>query len=317
MITEQQRQERRKYLGSSDIASLFVDEEGKSLNPFATSADVWASKVFELEPEKESVAMARGNRYEAALIEFASQELGVYIETDPEKLRFIDTEHLDLNGIPIFECNLDGYTDILKGIPEIVEAKTTGLTGEWGEPGTDDVPLRVNLQVQHQMLCTGFSKAHIVVLLGKWGLTEEMYLVERNEDIIQAIITRGTQFWNDYVLTKTPPPETEAGHVETFKRIVRVPEKFAEVDSGIVFKWETWRQARLDAEKQEKEAFAKLLTFMGDAEGAYLNDGRMLTYFKQKGADVINRQKLLTEYPDVYHAVAQENRYRVARLKKG
>jgi putative phage-type endonuclease len=310
-ITEQQRQERRKYLGSSDIAALFVDEQGASLDPFKTATDVWASKVFELEPDKTSKAQDRGNRYESALIEFASQELGVEIETNPEKLGFISFGE----GKEIFACNLDGFT---KTKPhEIIEAKTTGLTGEWGEPGTDDVPLRVNLQVQHQMLCTGFQKAHIAVLLGKWGLTEEMYLVERNEEIINAIIARGTQFWNDFVLTKTPPPATEAGHIETFKRIVRVPEKFAEVDSGKVFQWELRRQVRLDAEKKEKESFAELLTHLGDAEGVHLEDGRLFTYFSQKGADVIDRKKLQSEYPDVYQAVTRENSYRVARIKKG
>ncbi len=312
MITEQQRQDRRKYLGSSDIASLFVDEQGASLNPFATATDVWASKVFELELDKKSKAADRGNRYESALIEFAAQELGVEIETHPERLGYIDSEHLGADGQPIFACNLDGFFE-----GGIVEAKTTGLTGEWGESGGDDVPLRVNLQVQHQMLCTGFQRAHIAVLLGKWGLTEEMYLVERNEEIINAIIARGTQFWNDFVLTKTPPPATEAGHIETFKRIVRVPEKFAEVDDITIMEWEEIKQKRLDAEKAEKEVFAKVLLALGDAEGAYLGDGRMLTYFSQKGADIIDRKKLQSEFPDVYQAVTRENSYRVARIKKG
>ncbi len=317
-ITEHQRKDRRKYLGSSDIAALFVDEQGASLDPFKTATDVWASKVFELEPDKKSKAQDRGNRYESALIEFAAQELGVFIDTDPGVLNFIDKKHLGADGQPIFACNLDGRCLKVNSFePEIVEAKTTGLTGEWGEPGTDDVPLRVNLQVQHQMLCSGFQRAHIAVLLGKWGLTEEMYLVERNEEIINAIIARGTQFWNDFVLTKTPPPATEAGHIETFKRIVRVPEKFAEIDSGKVFLWELCRSYRLDAEQKEKEAFAELLTHLGDAEGVHLEDGRMFTYLKQRGADIIDRKRLQTEYPDVYQAVTRENSYRVARIKKG
>lgn len=317
MITEQQRQERRKYLGSSDIASLFVDEHGASLDPFQTAADVWASKVFELEPNKKTAAMDRGNRYESALIEFASQELGTPIETNPEKLRFIDNYHRGSDGKQIFACNLDGFFHPNGQMHEIVEAKTTGLTGEWGEPGTDDVPLRVNLQVQFQMSVTGSQRAHIAVLLGKWGLTEEMYLVERNEEIIAAIIARGTQFWNDHVLTKVPPPATEAGHIETFNRIIRVPEKFAEIDSGKVFQWELRRGVRLDAEKQEEAAFAELLALLGDAEGVHLEDGRLFTYFKQKVASIIDRKRLQAEYPDVYKDVTRENYCRVARIKRG
>ncbi len=69
------------------------------------------------------------------------------------------------------------------------------------------------------MLCTGWERAYIAVLLGKWGLTEEMYVVERNEQIINAIIERGEQFWNDNVLLKIAPEDSEPGNIELFKRI--------------------------------------------------------------------------------------------------
>jgi len=310
-ITETQRLERKRFLGSSDIAALFTDEEGKSLDPFKTAVDVWASKVFEFEGRDETAPMSRGRRYEAALIEFAERELGRFAVTNPDKLRFVCEEH------PVFACNLDAYITFDDGRdPEIIEAKTTGLTHEWGEPGTDDVPLRVILQVHQQMLCTGWKRAHVAVLLGKWGLAEEMYVVERNEKIIEAIVRRGEQFWNDYVLTKTPPPETEPGDIQVFKRIRRVPAKYAEIDPALVTVWEEARKARLEAEKREKAALAELLKHLGDAEGARLDDGREFTYFRQKGADVIDRKKLKTQFPGIYEKVARENYYRVPRLSK-
>jgi len=311
-IIDKQREERKKFLGSSDIAALFTDEQGKSLDPFKTAGDVWALKTFEQEPgDKQSKSMSIGHRYESALIEFAKQELGCEIYTDPSIMRFICKEH------PIFACNLDGYTSIQNGNPyEIVEVKTTGLTGEWGEPGTDDVPFRVNLQVHQQMLCTGWKKAHIAVLLGKWGLTEEMYLVERNETIITAIIERGEQFWNDHVLTKTPPPKGEVGNIEIFKRIVRQPASFAEVDSNTVYEWMRLRQERLTVEKDERSIFAEILLHLGDAEGVKLNNGSIFTYFQQT-AHRVDTKLLKAEYPTVYDAVLKESKSRVASIRKG
>jgi len=315
-ITAEQLEERRHFLGASDIAALFTDDDGKSLDPFKTAVDVWTSKVFELAPEvAENSAISIGKRYEAVLREFAAGELDTFIQDDPDKLRFVNTEILGADGNPIFAANLDGYTYPDEPL-EIVEIKTTGMTGEWGTPGTDDVPFRVNLQVHAQMLCSGMKTAHIAVLLGRWGLAEEMFKVERNEAIINAIIERGTQFWNDHVLTKMPPPETEKGNVNIFKRIIREPLKIAAVGTGIIATWETMRQARIDAEKAEKRAFSALLADLGDAEGAPIDSEREFTYLEQRGADRIDRKVLQQKYPEVYAEVATESHHRVARIQK-
>ncbi len=314
-ITEEQRKERKKFIGSSDIAALFTDDDGKSLDPFKTAVDVWASKVYDHEDKPETDAMSRGNRYESALIEFAEQELGVRIETNPDLLRFICKKH------PIFACNLDGFSPNIYDTGregdtlEIVEAKTTGLTGEWGEPGTDDVPFRVNLQVHQQMLCTGWNKAHIAVLLGRWGLTEEMFVIERNEDIIKAIINRGEQFWNDYVLTEKAPPDSELGSIDSFKFIKRIPGKYAEVPLSVLQIWDNARQDRLDAEKAEEVAKLILIKGLGDAEGAKWSKGRELTYFQQK-SNKVSVDLLKTKYPDVYLNVFKEGKHRVLRIRK-
>ena len=314
-ITPEQLEQRRHFLGGSDIAALFTDDDGKSLNPFATAVDVWTSKVFELAPERnQSDAIDIGNRYEPVLRQFAAGELGTFIEDNPDKLRFVNTSILGSDGKPIFAANLDGYTS--PPPPEDVEIKTTGMSGEWGEPGTDDVPFRVILQVHHQMLCSGMNTAHIAVLIGRWGLKEEMFRVERNEDIISAIIERGTQFWNDFVLTKTPPPETEKGNIKVFKRIIRKPLKVAQIDPELITTWETLRQERLAAQKAEKAAQAELFAELGDAEAAPIDGERELTYLEQRGADNIDRKALQQNHPDVYAEVATESRHRVARIRK-
>lgn len=303
-ITEQQRVNRRGFLGSSDIAALFTDDDGKSLNPFKTARDVWASKVYELEPVT-SKAMDRGNRYEHVLLEYAEQELGVQIETAPEKM---------WHESGIFACNLDGFT--LSEPRSIVEAKTTGMAQEWGEPWSDQVPFRVNLQVQQQMMCTGIAKTYIVVLMGRYGLTEEIYEVEANEPIQQAIRVRGEQFWNDYVLTKTPPPEAEPGNITVFKRIQREPEKEVEIPKEKIDAWLEAKEAARLIKKQVDSALADVLAHLGDAEAAPYDGEKRFTYMMRKGADKLNRTRLRESYPDIYAEVAEPNSYRVATLKK-
>jgi len=255
--------------------------------------------------------MRHGNLYEDVLIQFAAGELQCLIEQEPERMNYICKDH------PIFACNLDGKTVPADGSDVcIVEAKTTALAGEWGVPGTDDVPLRVNLQVHQQMLCSGFNKAFVVVLLGGFRLHEEIYVVERNDKIIQAIIDRGEQFWNDHVLTGIPPEQNEPGDVSVFKRIVRVPEKMADVSDEDVLAWEYAKTDLIRAKKKVKGLFAEVLKQLGDAEGAALLDGRTFTYFEQNGADKIDRKALKQNYPETYAAVTTPNQFRVPRIKK-
>jgi len=233
MITKEQLEKRRGFICGSDMSALFVDENGKSLNTFATAVDIYAQKVFELEPQKETRAQHRGNKYEAGLIEFANEELGKNIITQKDKLEFINTDILDKNGKPFIMSHLDGYTD--EKYPEIIECKTTGLVQYYGESGSDDVPMSVIIQVHVGFLCTGWKKAYVAALLGKFGIQEKLYTIERNETIINAIVERATQFRNENIIPRIPPPESEVGNIEIFKRIVRQPDKFADFDSGFIY----------------------------------------------------------------------------------
>lgn len=322
MITEQQRQERRKYLGSSDIAALFTDKDGKSLDPFKNAVDVYNTKVYELTDDKETAAQNRGNRYEAAMIQYVEDYAGVKVVTHPDKLRYINADITGMDGNPIFAANLDGFipgdaTAIPSIMPIIVEAKTTSMGDEWGTPGTDEVPDRVNLQVHHQMLCTGWTMAYVVVLRSLFGrLDESLYIVKRDERIISAIVKRGTQFWNEYTLTGTPPPDSEPGDIRIYKRIVRTPEKYSDVPIDRILAWDQAKQARIDAEKAEKEAFSRLMEKLGDAEGAYIDEDREFTYFEQNAAPKIDFARLKAEWPDVYASISTPNTCRVARIRK-
>jgi len=305
MITETQRTERRRFIGSSDIAALFTGPDGKSLDPFKTAADVWATKVFDFDESTASPSMKTGIRWEPYIIGWAAEQLGVEVETDPDKMRFVCSLH------PVFASNLDGYA-VINGEHVIIEAKKTRMAAEWGEPGTDQIPYRVILQVHVQMLCTGWDHAYVAAMIQG---EECLYEVTRDERIIAAIIRRGEEFWNENVYPKVPPADCEPADLDILKRIRRIPETYADIDTELVTAWETAKANRLEAEKAETTAFAEVLMAVGDAEGVMLPDGREFTYFKQRGADKVDMKRLKTEWPDVYAAISKPNEYRVARIR--
>ena len=317
MLTPEQKELRKFHLGASDVAALF------GLDPFKTGADVWLEKTFGLtfqEPAQLSDSIDMGNAFEGPLLEWAAKELNAQIWTDPAMLFNVCTAH------PIFSANCDAIIIPLddNGATEAVEAKVTSRSEEYGEPGTDQVPDRVLIQVQAQMLCHGLKRVHIAVLMGRMGLKRELYRVERNQEIIASIIQRGEWFWNEFVLPKIQPPELDEngkplfglGSLDIIKRVVRQPQTWAEVDEALILDWDTKRQARLDAEKPEKEALERMLTPLGDAEGVHLSDGRILTYYKTI-TNRLDQSRLKIEQPEIYTSFLKESISRTPRLKKG
>jgi predicted phage-related endonuclease len=308
MLTETQRIARKSHVGASDVAALF------GLDPFKTASDVWLTKAFDVASEtKQSDSIDIGNDLEAPLVSWAARELGVTITVEPDDLFRICLSN------PIFSAALDAKI-LFNVLPtqrgEAIEAKTTSVTDEWGEPGSDAVPDRVNLQCQAQCLCHDLGRVYVVVLMGKHGLKRELYHVNRNEKIIDAIIQKGTSFWNDYVLTKIPPPPDEfgLGSLEIIKRVQRVPQTWAVVPDELIIAWDEARSARLAAEKVEKDALSRMLTPLGDAEGVQMSDGRTLCYFPTV-KKILDQARIKSEYPDIYAVCQKESTSRTPRIK--
>ena len=307
-ITPEQREARREHIGSSDVSSLF------GLDPFrpAGPLDLYIEKTMEVMDDEHAKreAMEIGNELEAPLVAWAGRQVGSPVITDPERLSKVCTEH------PIFASNVDALFEYLPKAG--VEAKSTSMDAEWGKPGTDEVPDRVLLQCALHALVHDLDEVYVPVLIGKFGLRRELYRVPRSEAIIKAIIEKGEAFWNEHVIPRIPPVATEAPSLDTLKRIRRIPATWAEsCDMSLITEWEETKKSRLDAEKAEKAAFARVLASLGDAEGMRLADGREVTYFFQNGAATIDRELLSTKYPAIYQEVSRKNQFRVCRIRKG
>lgn len=264
MITSEQREVRRRFIGSSDAPAIC------GVDPDTTAFDVWASKVYDLEelPAKAG-PIARGNRYEGPLLDWLEGELGVEIE------RNVSVVHPD----GIRAANLDGRVKVQRiG----AEAKFTSLSHLFGPQGSDEVPEKVLIQTHHQMHVDHLELVYVPVLLARFGrIGEELFRVERNEDLIKAMLEREQEFWERYVLPKVPPPLEDPPSLEVLKRIKRVPGLVATLDPETVQAWEAARDARLEAEKSEMAAKARLLAALGEAEAGDYGDPELwLTYYE-------------------------------------
>lgn len=304
MLTQEQKTLRRNHIGASDISALF------GLDPFKSGADVWLNKTFGVDDTNvQSESMELGNAFEAPMIEWAASELGVKVSTNPDDLFGVSPEH------PILSATLDARI-LPFSCKRAIEIKTTGRSDEYGEEGSDQVADRTLIQCQQQCLVFGLNGVDIGVLLGRNGLKRAMYHVERNNAIIDSIIKKAEDFWHRYVETRIQPPSEEfgLGSLDVIKRVIRTPQTWAEVPDELIDAWDNAKAARLAAEKAEKEALERMLTPLGDAEGAQLPDGRVLTYFPTT-KNIVDQQRLKAEYPEIYSAVLKESTSRTARIK--
>lgn len=284
MITPEQRLARRNHVGSSDIAAI------AGCDPWGSRMAVFLEKVYDVEDLPNKGPIARGNRYERALLDFAQEELGVELQRD------VHVQHPTIAHIAV---NLDAR---IVGRREGIEAKTTNLGEEYGDPGTDIVPDRVLCQTHLQMDAADLEVVWVPVLLARFGrLEESLYKVERNDDLIVSLRDLAAEFWENHVLPKIPPPLDGPPALDVIKRIRRTSGSVAQVDPDLVRDWQEKNARRLVAEKDENLAKSAVLAALGDAEvGDFGDEAKVLTFFEQRRAA---------------YSVA-ESKYRVARLSK-
>ncbi len=263
-ITPEQRLDRRKFVGSSDAPAI------AGVDPYSSRLAVFMEKVYEVADIDNKGPVARGNRYEDVLLDWAAEELGVEVEKNVSVRHPTDLIHA---------ANLDGR---VRGKKEGIEAKFTGLAELFGPEGSDDIPEKVLVQTHHQMYCDDLEIVWVPVLLARFGRpVEVMYKVERNDALIEAIVARNHEFWESFVLPKIPPPLEDPPPLDVIRRVQRTAGAVVSLDASLVEKWEAAKRIKKDAEKAEEAAKAAVLAALGDAEiGDYGDPDKRLTYFQ-------------------------------------
>lgn len=304
---------RRKVLGASETPAVLGYGKYAGQTPDA----VYWSKVGPA-VERDAEHLQAGNDFEPALVAFAERKLGVSFETDPGECFQVMLEGI---GAGILSATPDGI--LLNG------TKRWGLEGkavlpgnpgadEWGEEGTDKVADNVLIQCQQQMAVWNLEVTFVPVL---WclGFRPEfrMYRVERDQEFWDMCIApRAVEWWNKHVVAQIPPGD-EPIPLDVVKRLERkqgliVPaseEAFSHVEA-----WDAIRQNRIKIEKDEELALRSALSYLGDAEGLTLPDGRVFKYAEQNGQRRCDYDALKAEYPDIYNQFVTQGKHRTPRI---
>lgn len=299
MITQEQRLARQKFIGGSDAAPIFAHYMGKDLGCYQTIDDVYASKIYPLVEEEPNDAIVVGNYCENALLQYAADELNTKLEFSPAT--FVHPKY-DFMG-----ANLDAVPE--QADPTwAVEAKTTGIVSylpadkraEFGEPMSDNVPLRFLIQCQHQMLVVpSLTYIILVVLVGLRGFV--LYRIERDDELIAMLRHYETRFWHEHVLLKNPPTKDYQPPLSILKSIDRKEGTFVvSEEPKLLTRYIAAKEAVKAAQKEEDITRRALIAAFGDAAGILFPDGSRATYYEQRrGAYMVKETSfpVLRTYP--------------------
>jgi putative phage-type endonuclease len=257
---------RRRGLGASEAAAIV------GLSPFLSPMDVWAAKVGLAEPTAERERMRWGKRLQRPIAEGYAEETGrTVVDPGPYTL-------LRSTTYPWLCASPDAFV-IASGAPGhgpgMLEIKNVSAwqRDEWDE----EPPLGYQVQLQMQMLVSGFTWGSLAALLGGHELR---YRDLAASPRVQSMILDALEcFWRQYVQAEVPPPvDGSERTTEMLRRLYPRPQ------AGVVVtlppdavEWDATIQAaeaqirRLDADIREAKNL--LRAAIGEAETGVLPGG--------------------------------------------
>jgi putative phage-type endonuclease len=187
---EQWLEYRRKGIGGSDVGAIV------GLDKYKSAFSVYLEKIGALSFDgEESESAYWGKTLEEAIAAEFSKRAGLEVRKRHELLQH-DTYDFMI-------ATLDREVICPERGIGILECKTASeyLKDEWvGE----NIPDGYYLQVQHYLAVTDYSFAYIAALIGGNKFIYKEVL--RDEEVIHYLYQLESDFWNNHVLPKIPPP---------------------------------------------------------------------------------------------------------------
>lgn len=181
---------RRGGIGASDTAGIFgVGYSDQSI------ISIWDQKVRGASDHTDDERLQVGKDLEPGLIKIFQRKEQVECRPAGD---FVIYQNLER---PFLQATLDGIA-VVEGVEVPAELKNVGSfnASEWDG---DEVPLKFNVQVQHQLAVTGCEFGYLFALIG--GNRPVVRRIYRNDRFISVMIARLEEFW-DFVASGEIPP---------------------------------------------------------------------------------------------------------------
>lgn len=260
---------RRQDVTSTESAALF------GMSPYVTHFELWFRKRLNTAAEfKPNERMQWGNRLETAIAHGIAEDQGWRIEPMKEYMRLGD-----LKAGASFDFRITNLGDPVH--LEIKNVDYMAFRDGWIEhdDGTIEAPEHIEMQVQHQMMVSGYKRAFIgAFIAGNRGVVIER---ERDEDVIEAMRKKISAFWVSIFENNEPSPimPDDAAAVIRLNQYAQ-PGKILDASgdaeiTSLVLSYQQASAAEKLAKEDKEVAKAQLLERIGDAENVMLEGYRI------------------------------------------
>jgi len=297
-LTDEQLQIRSRGLGGSDIGAML------GLSPWKTPLELWAEKCGHVTPDEigHKDIIIFGNLLEDIVASEFSRRLGKKVARRNKTITH-----------PKHDFMLGNIDRKVVGESAVLEVKTASawLQQQWGEIGSDDVPLYYLTQGVHYMSVLDVDVCYFAVLIG--GNEFRWYEVHRDMDIEKSLIEKESQFWRAVLSNEPPDPvkfsdlttlypkESKAGIVAT-DRVFNLLGELEKVNAEIRSK-----------EHQQERLKMQICEFMGNAGRLTDRTGTKLASWLAHDRTTVDAGMLKELYPHIYEEVSRTTSVRPFR----
>jgi putative phage-type endonuclease len=291
LINHDFTQDRSKYIGGSDIGALL------GLSPFKSPLAVWMEKTGKEVKPVDSLPLRFGSFAEEFVANEYAKATGFALSADDTTR--IHPQHSFMSG------NIDRHVHeegIHMPANKILECKTANpfSRAQWGEVGSDQVPMSYLCQCVWYMAITGIEKTDLAVLFGNTDF--RVYSIHRDRELENLVLEKAHHFWHEHVLKDIPPPaQTPEDCQLLFQR--SDPSKTLEANAETLALLERLQTLNYQGNACEEEITAlktQIMAQMQDAE-VLAHQGQVLATWKAPKASYrLDAKRLEAEERAIY-----------------
>ena len=290
---------RTKSLGGSDVGVVL------GLSKYRSAVDVWMEKTGKEIAVKDSLPLRFGQFAEEFVASEYALATGLLLASHDAAV--IHPEYQYMHG-HIDRFVLNGDTPLIGEdgritASRILECKTANpfAQSEWGEAGSDQVPLSYLVQCVWYMMLTNIDRTDLAVLFGNTDF--RIYKITRDLELEQMVMERAIGFWENHVLKDMPPPASSESDYKTLfgkstlSKSIEAPAQTCELIKRLNALNEHVEQYEAEISQIKQSIMGQ----MQDAEILTFNGKTLATWKAPKPSLRLDAKRLTEEHPDLVH----------------
>lgn len=297
-------QNRCSFLGGSDIGAIV------GVSKYRGAMDVWLEKTRKKVNHKDSFALRFGSFAESFIADEYALVKGEHLINNPNGI--VHPEHSFCVGhidrfvmgqpdLPLF--TEDGTLNAKK----LLECKTANQfsQNDWGEAGTDAIPLSYLCQCLWYLGITNLSKIDVAVLFG--GSDLRIYTITRDTELETLLFEKAAFFWTEHVQKDVPPkPQSVTDCQALYQRATIGKTMEADPKTLDLIRKLNALESQVQLEEEQIDGIKQqLMETIADAEVLTYLGRPLITWKAPKPSYRLDAKRLSLDHPELIKAYQQ------------